>query len=110
MWPFKQKHKMFHEKYPEILQWQKGDIIKVNYGGCHPIPPTYFGGIYQGVCESEKKYYIVILKLKDGSLSRDHFYACVNQSLRDRHLQMQLKGTYNQYLRDIQEAIKQLSS
>jgi len=97
--PFKNifsKHKkMFHEVYPEILEYIINDDLIVNY---------HCGYKYKGVDVAKD----CIIVQNSGVLETHSIKQCYNESLEYRRINMKLKDSYNQYLLDVQQAIKEL--
>jgi len=97
--PFKKiepkPEKLFHEEYPEILEWIIGDTIIY----CNS------SAIYKGVGDKGE---VILYKRITEKLDSYHIKSCKNESLKTRILEMKLKNSYNQYLLDVQQAIKEL--
>ena len=102
--PFKKKHVSFHERHPEILEWEIGDEILIKSNMWETFP---YGGnfTYKGISSDESS----IIVAGGDVLYYCNIKRCINYSQRNRKLKMELESSYNQYLLDIQSAVKQLS-
>lgn len=95
------KASMPHERYPELLHWREGDSLRGRLGWYYFISVTADGNVYAWDYLHRHKH-----KLK----LRDVMGGLVNEDLRDREINEELKSSneYMELLRQFQKAVEEL--